>query len=148
MCAMHPLHGRIRAHACVKGHSHAHGILSGRSLDGGMGGRVLSFSRAKTARPTVNRGGVASSRRPDAGAAGSVRRIATCLPHKGTLPTAWAALCARRAVDRCQVSARVPWMPSRGSNVGAVLRVSTGCIVCYTLLHICVTCCACNSPRY
>ena len=29
---------------------------SGRSLDGGMGGRVLSFSRAETARSTVNQG--------------------------------------------------------------------------------------------
>lgn len=68
---MHPLHGRIRAHACVEGHSHAHDILVGtfmgdelmdasgalRTLDGGTGGRVLSFSRAETSRPTVNRGG-------------------------------------------------------------------------------------------
>lgn len=51
----------------------ASGVL--RTLDGGMGGRVLSFNRAETARPTANQGAGRPRGVLEAWAAVSVRRI-------------------------------------------------------------------------
>ena len=56
--------------------------------DGGTGGRVLSFSRAETARPTVNQGGGASLGRPGSRGGGLGTSNRAALSHKGTLSTA------------------------------------------------------------
>ena len=75
-----------------RSHGHAQDILVGtildggmmdassalRPLDGGTGGRVLSFIRAGTARPTVNQGAGRPRGVLEAGAAGSVRRVVLC----------------------------------------------------------------------
>lgn len=80
------LHTRSRVR---KGHSHARDILVGtfmdddddrckqRFTDGGTGGRVLSFSHAETARPTVN-GGVG---RPSIGVKGARATAGRWLKH-------------------------------------------------------------------
>lgn len=150
MCAIHPLHGRIRAHACVKGHSHAHDILVGTFMGDEVDGCKRHFTDigwvdGGKSPKLYPRGNIASNCKPGGGAyagrpgsqdGGAWSVWQRALPHKSTLPTVWAAFCARRAVERCQASARVPWMPSHGPNIGRYFdecrRAASSVMRCYT----------------
>lgn len=162
MCAGHPLHGRIRAHACVEATAMLPTFSSGRSwtmrmvdasgdlrlLDGGTGGRVLSFSRAETALPSVNQGAGRPRGVLEAGAAVSVRRIVPRCHIRAHYPRREPRFeCAGRLIGAGRLIECLGGLPA-GLTWASFWARRRGCIVCYTLLHTCVTCDTCNSARY